>query len=137
MTLGTHKHDSSGEINVTSLIDVLLVLMIVFMVLPHQRGERAEIPRPSARHPITPPSDPIVIQLVAAGNGKPLLLRINQEEMEVRTFEKRLTAMVRSRTDTTAFLKVDPEIDFEYAAEVIDTARRAGVDRRGLMDEKL
>jgi len=123
--------------NVTSLIDVLLVLMIVFMVLPHQRGERAEIPRPSAEHTITPPNDPIVIQLVAAGNGKPLLLRINQEEMEVRTFEKRLTAMVRSRTDKTAFLKVDPEIDFEYAAEVIDTARRAGVDRIGLMGEKL
>ena len=44
LTLGAHKHASSGEMNVTSLIDVLLVLMIVFMVLPHQRGERAEIP---------------------------------------------------------------------------------------------
>jgi biopolymer transport protein ExbD len=77
-----------------------------------------------------------VIQLVAAGNGKPPSPRINQEEVEVETFEKRLTAMVRSRTDTTAFLEVDPEIDFEYAAEVIDTARRAGVDRIGLMGEK-
>jgi biopolymer transport protein ExbD len=122
--------------NVTSLIDVLLVLMIVFMVLPHQRGERAEIPQPSAKHPITPPNDPIVIELVASRNGKPPLVRINQEEMGGGTFEKRLTAMVRSRTDTTAFLKVDPEIDFEYAAVVIDTARRAGVDHIGLIGKK-
>jgi biopolymer transport protein ExbD len=120
--------------NVTPLIDVLLVLLIIFMILPpHHRGEKAETPRKST---MPAPDGPIVIQLVDAGGGLKPFLRINREPVTAGFLEERLTRIFQSRIEKTAFLKADPGIDFQYAAEVMDAAHRAGVDRVGLMDAK-
>jgi biopolymer transport protein ExbD len=133
MTLGAHKNASS-EMNVTSLIDVLLVLLIIFMVLPHHRGEKAEIPQTTTAP--ANPDDPIVIQLLDSGSGRPPSLKINHQVVAVDALEKRLTEIFQNRIEKTAFLKGDPEVDFQYVAEVMDTARRAGVGRVGLLGER-
>ena len=124
-----------AEINVTPLIDVLLVLLIIFMVIiPHHRlGESADIPLPSTEH--TPPGpEPIVIQLLDAGEGKIPKLEINSDGVDWNNLEEKLTEIYQQRSDKAAFLKGDPEIAFQHVAEALDMAHQAGVDRMGLMD---
>ena len=123
---------STSEINVTPLIDVLLVLLIIFMVLPHHFGERAELPRTQANEP-APNPEPVVIQLGDNGFGNAPTLKINRDQVGWETLEIRLQGIFEKRLDRVAFLKGDPEIDFRYVAEVIDMAHHAGVDHVGLL----
>lgn len=124
----------SSEINVTPLIDVLLVLLIIFMVIlpEHKMGERTLIPQPSAERAAKQPESPIVIQLNNAGASRPIL-KINQEEVTWDGLEARLTAVYKQREDKVAFVKGDPDVEFEYVAEAVDITHRAGADRIGLM----
>ena len=131
MTLGG-RGSTSSEINVTPMIDILLVLLIIFMVLPHPSfGEAAEIPRPpdaKASHP-----DSIVIQLKqAAGNERPKL-QINNEQVSWGNLEALLEKIYSARNEKVAFLKGDPEVSFQFVAEVIDITHHAGVTHVGLM----
>jgi biopolymer transport protein TolR len=142
MTLGSVTQEArrslAAEMNVTPLIDVLLVLLIIFMVvLPeHHRGEKTEIPRPNLEKLADPPDDTIVIQLHDVGAGKRPDLKINQQDVAWDGLESRLQAIYQKRAEKIAFLKGDPEIDFEYVAEAVDITHRAGAERVGLMGEK-
>jgi biopolymer transport protein TolR len=132
MVLRERKHPGS-EMNVTPLIDVLLVLLIIFMVLVHNRGERAEIPQPSS---ILLPDNPervIVVQLSDAGEGRSPAVTINRKEVGWDKLDSVLREIYEKRKEKAVFLKGDPEIDFQYVAEAVDIAHHAGVDRVGLM----
>lgn len=131
MALGSRK-DVASEMNVTPLIDVLLVLFIIFMVMPHHRGEVAEIPMPDKTAHVRSPDEVIVIQLHSNGVAIPKL-SINHEAVAWEALDKRLREIYINRTDKAAFVKGDPEIDFQYVADVLDIARHAGVVRVGLM----
>jgi biopolymer transport protein TolR len=105
----------SCEINVTPLIDVLLVLLIIFMVIlpEHKWGEKTLVPQPSTDSVEKNPPPPIVIQLKDVGESKRPLLTINQEEVSWDSLEDRLTAAFKLRVERVAFVKGDPEVDFE------------------------
>ena len=79
------RNTQSSEINVTPLIDVLLVLLIIFMVIlpEHKWGEKTLVPQPSAETQELKPETPIVIQLKDVGESKRPLLKINQEEVSM------------------------------------------------------
>jgi biopolymer transport protein TolR len=91
----------SCEINVTPLIDVLLVLLIIFMVIlpDHKWGEKTLVPQPSTESVEKSPETPIVIQLKDVGESKRPLLKINQEEVSWDALESRLTAVFKLRVD--------------------------------------
>lgn len=126
----------SPEMNVTSLIDVLLVLLIIFMVLQRPSyGERAEIPLPPDKQDTRPP-ETIVIQLKDAGGSQRPTLNINQNDVSWQDLETRLMKIYSARADKVAFVKGDPDIDFQYVAEVIDVTHRAGVMNVGLLGAK-
>ena len=128
----------SSEINVTPLIDVLLVLLIIFMVIlpEHKMGEKTLIPQPSLETAEKPPESPIVIQLNNVGASQPPVLKINQEEVPWDGLEAKLKDVYKQREDKVAFVKGDPDVDFEYVAEAVDITHRAGADRIGLMGKK-
>ena len=128
----------SSEINVTPLIDVLLVLLIIFMVIlpEHKMGEKTLIPQPSPESVARPPESPIVIQLSNVNASQRPILKINQQEVSWDELEARLSAVYKQREDKVAFVKGDPDVEFEYVAEAVDITHRAGADRIGLMGKK-
>ena len=130
------RKDTSSDINVTPLIDVLLVLLIIFMVLPHHFGERAEIPQTKTDQTIPGPESAIVIQLGDNGFGNAPLIRINRDRVSWDLLASRLQEIYATKMEKIAFLKGDPEIDFQYVAEVVDMAHHAGVDHIGLLGAK-
>ena len=128
----------TADINVTPLIDVLLVLLIIFMVIlpEHKMGEKTLIPQPSPESAAKSPESPIVIQLNNVNANQRPILKINQEEVPWDGLEARLSAVYKQREDKVAFVKGDPDVDFEYVAEAVDITHRAGADRIGLLGKK-
>jgi biopolymer transport protein ExbD len=127
---------ASAEINVTPLIDVLLVLLIIFMVVRPTRyvGEKAEIPRPAISTTANPlPEEEIVIRLFDSGNGERLGVAINHSRVDWPDLEARLRAIYSQRSGKEAFVQGDPEVDFQYVADVVDISRQAGAMRVGLL----
>jgi len=132
---------SAPQMNVTPLIDVLLVLIIIFMVIVTQtkdKGLQAQIPQPPANaNAAPPPVRTIVIQLADAKSGDLPDLKINQQSVEWPELKMQLQDIFKARAEKVAFVQGDDEVDFEYVADVIDTARAAGVERVGLLPKEM
>ena len=127
----------NSEINITPMIDVLLVLLVIFMlvvVMSDEKGLRAEIPQPADKKAQAPKFDPtIVIQIAFAGDKQLPTLKINEQAVNWDNLHDRLFDIFKERADHVAFVKGDDEIDFQYVAQAIDIARESGVDKVGLL----
>jgi biopolymer transport protein TolR len=129
------------QINVTPLIDVLLVLIIVFMVvvsMSKHKGLEAEIPQPAPddRTQPVPIDRTIVIQVIWGAPDQPPALKINQDAVKWEDLQSRLHDIYKMRAERIAFVRGDDDVDFQYVAEVIDLARDAGVEKVGLLTKQ-
>ena len=122
----------AAEMNVTSLIDVLLVLLIIFMIItpmdPH--GLFTDVPQQKDKD--AQPDAPIVLQLKQEKSGAPSI-SINQQALAWNDLRNRLIDIYGSRADRVLFVKGDPDVEFDYVAQVIDTAYGVNVRRVGLI----
>jgi len=124
----------AAEMNVTPMIDVLLVLLIIMLLLTnYSRGERADIPQPSNETAAPSPPSTVVIQLHTTKEGERPNLSINQKDVNWADLEMRLREIYKLRAEKIAFLKGDDDIDFQFVAEALDITHHAGVDRVGLL----
>jgi len=130
---------SAPEMNVTPLIDVLLVLLIIFMLVVIEEkpvGLQAQIPQamPKGAENIPPPDRTIVIQIRQAATGpQHPLVKVNQEVVEWDRLRERLRDIYAIRVERTVYLEADDDIEFQDVAEVIAIAKIAGVDKVGLL----
>jgi biopolymer transport protein ExbD/biopolymer transport protein TolR len=134
---GTDK--AVSDINVTPLIDVLLVLLIIFMVIVPvtPKGLETLIPQP----PKNPQQDntndrTIVVSIQANGKGEPSYL-INQDQFPKSQLESKLAEIFATRQEKVMFVKGDASLDFGKVAEVIDMGHQAEVDNIGLITPRI
>ena len=140
-TAGGGPFSTGPKMNVTPLIDVLLVLLIVFMLVVIEQkpvGLKTELPQqPKSTDPtIPPPQTTIVVQIHHAKPGveHPQVL-VNEESIDWDHLRERLRDTFAIRVQRIAYLEADDDIDFQDVADVIAIARIAGVDRVGLLTE--
>ena len=126
-----------AEINITPMIDILLVLIIVFMVvvvsMPKQKGLEAQIPQPANEDGPPPPVRTIVIQLNWTAENQAPAVKINHESVRWEDLHDRLYDIFKNRAERIAFVEGDDDVDFQYVADAISIARDSGVERVGLL----
>lgn len=123
-----------ADMNVVPLIDILLVLLVIFMIIPvHYKGLEALVPQPSAQPPgPLPPDSVVVVQVLEDGT-----LRINQQPVTWETMGCRLEEIFRPRSTRTAFIRGDGPVEFGVVARVIDVLHTSGIASVGLLTPDL
>ena len=125
-----------SDINMTPMIDVLLVLIIIFMVITPltPKGLEALVPQPPP--PNQPPnqSDQRTVVIVVDKDHK---YAINQDAISENDLGNRLTDIFKTRAERVVFVKGDPSVEFQWVAKAIDIAHGAGIDKVGLMTAKV
>ncbi len=135
MALGTQGGPKS-DINMTPMIDVLLVLIIIFMVITPltPKGLEALVPQPPPPNSKPNLSDERTVVIVIDKDHK---FSINQDATTEEALGPRLEEIFKTRAERVVFVKGDPSLDFRWVADAIDIAHGAGIDKVGLMTAKV
>lgn len=137
MTMSNGNSGSmTSEINVTPMIDVLLVLLIIFMVIVPAlpKGEAVLAPQAAKNHESV---ESTVVLEVLKGTAGEASFKINQDVIARKDLAARLTEIYANRAQRVLFVKGGDKVSFSEIAQVIDLGHAAGVDHIGLMTPKV
>jgi biopolymer transport protein ExbD len=130
----------SSDINMTPMIDILLVLLIIFMVIVPvtPKGLDALVPQPpkNPEKQSQPNDRTIVVQVLHVPGGTPQY-KINETPYAKGDLLPRLTEIYANRAERIMFVKGDDDLNFAYVADGIDIGRAANVDHIGLMTPQI
>ena len=124
--------DHLADINVTPLVDVMLVLLIIFMVTAPMLHQGVSVALPKTQTTNLPSSveDPIILSITRTG-----LYYINETPVARGLLRDRLNAFLRTRKDRTVFLKADRALSYGTVVETLDILNRKGIENLGMITE--
>ena len=123
------KRGVVSDMNVVPLIDILLVLLVIFMIIPrYSKGEEALIPQAATEIKPVPQPEVVVIQVLADGS-----LKINQEPVTFDKLGPRIEEIFKQRASHVAFIRGDEPVQFGVVANVIDVMHTSGIASVGLL----
>ena len=130
MTSGGSTKGAMSDINVTPLVDVMLVLLIIFMVTAPlmNAGVYIDLPKTTAPPLVMDQDTQLVVSI-----SKDLVFKIDDAEFPRDEIPIRLEAIAKANPDQPLFLKADRTVPYEYVAEVLAAATNAGFIRMGMV----
>ena len=127
------KRGIVSDMNVVPLIDILLVLLVIFMIIPkYSVGLDALVPQPARPEIVVPQDEVVVVQVLADGT-----LRLNQEPVTLDRLSSRLEEVFKLRAARVAFIRGDAPVEFGVVASVIDVMHTSGIASVGLLTPDL
>lgn len=132
-TSGGNGAGPVSDINVTPLVDVMLVLLIIFMVTAPMLHQGIEVALPKAEAPTLPlkGEDPIVLSVNREG-----LIYYKDRPIHPTKLVEVLSPLLRGRSEETVFLKGDRDTPYGKVIDVLDTLHRGGIGRVGMVTER-
>jgi biopolymer transport protein TolR len=133
MTIGGRRGGSIGEINMTPMIDVLLVLLIIFMVVQQglQRGLSVQVPPPPDGKPVPVQTGNLVLELEPGGR-----YLLNHQPVARERLAQELGAVFAPRTRKVLFVRGAESLPYGEVIAAVDASREAGVQVVGLVPRK-
>jgi biopolymer transport protein TolR len=121
-----------SDINITPLVDIVLVLLIIFMVITPllQMGYDIKVPPKAQLDQPLPPSDQLIVSITASGR-----LYLNKEQLDKQQLGLRLSEILKNRRDKTVFFSADDTVTYGEVAAVMDIVRTAGAKNLGIVLE--
>lgn len=133
MAFEQESNDSISQINITPLVDVMLVLLIIFMVTAPilQQGVNVDLPQVTAG-PLAGKAEQLVV--IVSRDGK---VQLNDNPLKVEELQKKLIAILQLRPDREVYLRADKNVPYGKVVEVMAAVRNAGVKKLGMVTEPL
>ena len=132
-TAAADEEEVLSDINITPLVDVMLVLLIIFMITAPMLHQGIEVALPKSEAPNIPSrvSDPMVLSIAANG-----LVYVKDKPVHPTKLIEVLSPMVRGRADETVFLKGDRDVPYGLVIEVLDILNKGGITKVGMVTDR-
>jgi biopolymer transport protein TolR len=133
MDLNNRRAGSAlSEINITPFVDVVLVLLVIFLITAPMliRGIDVNVPRSESRN--TEPDERLVISIT-----KDRAVFLDEQRIELPRLEKVLAGLKERNPSATIYIKADQNVPYGVVIEVMDAAKKAGIDKLGMVTEPI
>ena len=132
VTGGSDHRRPLADINVTPLVDVMMVLLVIFMVTAPMMQQGVDVRLPEARGKALPSTERIIVSV-----GADERIFINRTPVELRDLQRQIIQIVSSRENKDVFLKADKSVPYGLVAKIMGEIREAGIDKLGMVTEPL
>jgi len=136
MSSGGGRGEVTSEINVTPMADVMLVLLIIFMEVTPMMQKGAPVEMAKTRNPVDMPDadHDDAVQVAVTRDGK---FWLNQDKITIDELGVKINDLLATKMDKTVYVKSDSRAKYGDVKTVVDTIRNAGVDKVGLLTERI